>query len=172
MKKLTSLVAVLVAVAAVSSCAPKESEEAVPHKFHLIESTNIIGLWQQMDVNEVLDDEGNLAFRTQVPKTKYKCIMPNGNYFLMEVVRDEATGVQDTKILHYGTYTLQCDTMQIEHIESCFDVPELNGHDSYVRYNMPDENTITLYYKFGVETNTPGSSEWNQEVWRRVEMAK
>ena len=172
MNKFAPLFSMMVVAAALGSCANQASEEKGSSKNHVMESNTLVGLWQQMDINEVLDEEGNVTFQTQVPRSKYKCIMPNGTYFLMEVEPESGAAGALTKILHYGSYTLEGDTLQIEHIESCFDVPELNGHDSYVRYNLPDDETLTLYYKFGVETSHPGSSEWNQEVWRRVLMVQ
>ena len=122
-----------------------------------------------MQIDETIDDETGITFTSQVPRSRYKCIMADGSYYLLNVGTGD-NGEVRTKILHYGTYTIEGDTLQIEHIETCSDVPALNGHDSYVRYNMPDSNTITLYYKFGVATGLPGSNEWNQEVWKRVTM--
>lgn len=165
--QLASLAAGLILLA--TSCTQPKTTEAPVQVPHIIESSNIVGLWQQIQVKDSIDEETGITMTSQTPRSRYKCIMPDGTYFLLNVQQDEHSQIA-TKVLHYGTYTIQGDTMQVEHIESCADVPALNGHESYVRYNMPDVNTITLYYKFGVETGSPGSSEWNQELWKRVTM--
>ena len=136
---------------------------------HLIESTGLVGIWQQMLTNDVIDEETGLTFTAQVARPRYKVIMADGTYYIMDAVTD-AGGVVHSNIVHYGTYDIVGDTLQIEHIECCSFEPRLNGHDSYVRYNLPDVNTFSLYFKFGIEEEIPGSTEWTPEIWKRVQL--
>ncbi len=140
-----------------------------PEQKHLVESTTIVGLWQQMKTNEVVDEETGADIVQQIPRARYKCIMADGTYFLLDAEPSE-DGSEHSTIIHYGRYSIVGDSLEIEHIEVCPTVPSLNGHDSHVRYSLPDNNTMTLYYKFALEEGIPGSTEWTPEFWKRVTM--
>ena len=162
------MVALSVAVLCLS-CTPPASQQTMSQDTHMIGSTGLVGLWQQMQLTTDEDEETGTVLSAETPKPKFKCIMADGTYFLMEVSTREDGSVIPT-ILHYGTYTTEGDSLEIEHIEVYKDVPALNGQKSYVRYNMASPDLINLFYKFGVETGSPGSSEWNPEIWKRVKL--
>ena len=165
------LVALFFAALYISCTAPTTEEQVASHDTHMMESTSLVGLWQQMQLSTDEDAETGMVLSAETPKPKFKCIMADGSYFLMEVsVRED--GTVDPRILHYGTYTTEGDSIQIEHIEICVDVPALNGQNCTIRYNLASPDMLNLYYKLGVETGTPGSSEWNPEIWKRVKLNK
>ena len=165
-----ALVAVILgAIAIISSCDCKECKTSGEKPQHVVESSGLVGIWQQMMTNEVVDEETGLVLTAQVARPRYKVIMADGTYYIMDAVTD-ADGVVHSNIVHYGTYDIVGDTLQVEHIECCSFEPRLNGHDSYVRYTLPDVNTFSLYFKFGIEEEIPGSTEWTPEIWKRVQL--
>lgn len=171
MKKTFSLcVLIMTMVAMTTACYQRPEPEVVEYK-HMAESITIVGLWQQMKTTEIVDEETGQEIVQQIPRPRYKCIMADGTYYLLDVTLGE-DGSGKTTIIHYGNYSLQGDSLQIEHIELCPSVPGLSGHDSHVRYSLPDASTMSLYYKFALEEGIPGSSEWTPEIWKRVSMVQ
>jgi len=169
MKQMSFLLGVAVmATAFTTSCCNQPQPVPAPQK-SLVESTSIVGLWQQMKTNEVIDEETGMEIVQQKPRPRYKCIMADGTYYLLDVELGEDGSGRST-IIHYGTYSIEGDSLEIEHIEVCPTVPNLNGHDSHVRFNLLDANTMSLYYKFALEEGIPGSTEWTPEIWKRVTM--
>jgi len=170
MKQIYSLFSLsLLAAFMTSSCCGGEEPAAPTEQKHLVESTSIVGLWQQMKVTEIIDEATGEEIEQQTPRPRYKCIMADGTYYLLNVELGEDGSGRST-IIHYGSYSIVGDSLEIEHIEVCPSVPNLNGHDSHVRYSLPDNNTMSLYYKFALEEGIPGSTEWNPEIWKRVQM--
>lgn len=169
MKQIISLCTfAIVAMFLQTSCIEGPAQPTIEKK-PLVESTSIVGLWQQMKTTEIIDEETGMEIEQQMPRPRYKCIMSDGTYFLLNVELGE-DGSGHSTIIHYGRYTTVGDSLEIEHVDVCPTVPGLSGHDSHVRYTLPDNNTMTLYYKFALEEGIPGSTEWTPEVWKRVKM--
>lgn len=170
MNKLIS--ACLITLGTLSICAScKEEKKPAVAPANLVESSSIVGIWQRMQPSEYVDEETGLTISTLTPRSRYKCIMSDGTYFLLDAKNDR-NGELKTNIIHYGSYTLKGDTLEIEHIENCPTQPVLNGHDSFVRYELSDVNTLSLYYRFGVSDGSAGSSVWTPEIWKRVRLVQ
>lgn len=161
----------LTGAGAMTSCQPQQTEtkQAAETQF-LAESNSLVGLWQRMQSTEITDEETGETLTLLTPKPRFKCIMPDGTYYLLNCKVD-ANGNVTSAIDHYGTYELIGDTLQLEHINVCSSQPRLSGVTSHVRYSLPDVNTLTMYYNFGLEGGLEeGSNEWVPETWRRVSM--
>lgn len=165
---LTLSVALCAILMSTSCCEGKK--EVAPS--NLVESSNIIGLWQRMLTEEIEDEETGLTVTTLTPEPFFKCIMNDGTYVIFETVAG-ASEEAGTRIIHYGDYTLVGDTIEIEHVEISPTYPQLTGHDCTVRYQLSDVNTLSAYYKFvGDEDGSLVSSEWTPEIFKRVTFAK
>lgn len=162
----------LLASAAVmlASCSNQEScSKCQQSDENLVESTRIVGLWQQLKNYEIIDEEIGESITVLRPVPRYKCIMEDGTYYLLNCTVNP-DGLVTSFIDHYGTYELQGDSIELEHINTCSTKPELAGVTSTVRYSLPDQNTMTMYYNFGIADGSEGSSEWVPETWKRVLM--
>jgi len=155
------------------ACKPQQEPEScnkVENAQNLVESSSIVGLWQQMRSVEVTDESLDATAVLLTPRPRYKCIMADGSYYLLDVKVD-ADGVPSNTILHYGTYELQGDSIMLEHIVNCSTDPNLAGVTSTVRYSLTDVNTLSIYYNFGLEGGSEdGANEWMPETWKRVGM--
>lgn len=147
------------------SCGESKNDNAP--KSNLVESSNLIGLWQRLQSVEVVDEETGLEVTTLVPENFYKLIMNDGTYVIYESIAD-AEGTPNTRIIHYGDFTLVGDTIEIEHVEISPTYPQLTGHDCTVRYQLSDVNTLSAFYKFNEDDGSLVSTEWSPEVFKRV----
>lgn len=136
---------------------------------NLIESKSLAGLWQQMKNVEIVDDESGETITTLQLVPRYKCIMEDGTYYLLNCTINP-DGILTSFVDHYGTYELQGDSIEIEHINTCSTNPSLAGVTSTVRYSLIDQNTLSMYYNFGIAEGSEGSNEWVPETWKRVLM--
>ena len=176
MKQLLSFFfAALFGAGLMSSCTPKQPAETaedstVGNTRNLVESNSMVGLWQQVRTTEVVDEASEMAVPIMKLRPRYKCIMPDGTYYLLDVKVD-SDGVATSTILHYGTYEFQDSDVMLEHIVNCSTDPNLAGITSTVRYTLVDVNTISIYYNFGLEGGSEeGANEWVPETWKRVGM--
>lgn len=157
------------AASLLASCCNQNCEKQCKSEENLAESKSIVGLWQQMKSVEVADEESGDVFTTLQPAPRYKCIMEDGTYYLLNL-NVAADGTVTSFIDHYGTFELQGDSIELEHINTCSTNPRISGITSTVRYSMPDQNTLSMYYNFGLDEGSEGSNEWVPETWKRVLM--
>ena len=172
MKQFFSFLCVALLGAGLLSSCLQQPETAAKNKSveniqNLVESNTMVGLWQQMRSVEIVDEASGETITLLKARLRYKCIMTDGTYYLLDVKVD-TEGVATNTILHYGTYELQGDDVMLEHIVNCSTDPKLAGVTSTVRYTLTDVNTISLYYNFGEGGTEEGANEWVPETWKRV----
>lgn len=137
----------------------------------IVESTTYVGLWQKYQETTVEDSETDMVIKSVAPTNLFKCILPDGNYFLYRAFTDAASGQVVSRIEVYGTYQIQGDSVIVEHILTNCALPELSNIDSDVIYKMSDKDNMDVYYKLRNSDGTPGSSEYLPERWQRVPSA-
>jgi hypothetical protein len=135
----------------------------------IIESTNLVGLWQKEGEVTIDDGEGNEVTVIQ-PTNLYKCILPDGNFFLFRAYSN-ANQQNISQIELYGTYSGVSDSTYTEVITTHCTMPSLSGVSSELRYNMPNNNLLNVYYILQTEDGSSVSNEWTPEVWHRVSSA-
>lgn len=168
MKKSVTLCALAISVAALgvfSSCT-QPAAESVPAQ-NIVESTDIVGLWQKYSEVEVEDMDGNSSTILR-PYNLYKCILPDGNFFLFRANPGQDSTEVLTHIELYGTYETSADTLCTEMIVNHCSEPELSGRTSDIHYNMPDVNSMNVWYNIKNADGSTGSNEWTPEIWKRV----
>ncbi len=148
----------------------KEGASAGPSS-PIIESSSYIGLWQKYQETIVEDPETEMVIKSVAPTNLFKCILPDGNYFLYRAYTDAESNQVVSTIEVYGTYKMQGDSAIVEHILTNCSVPELSNIDSDVIYKMSDKDNMDVYYKLRNADGTPGSSEYEPEHWQRVASA-
>lgn len=167
MKKNLIPVLAVMCIAAFSilySCAPSAPKEATSSS--IVESDNIVGLWQKQREAFVEDESGNSL--TVIQSTNlYKLINADGSFVLFRAYTDSVSGVNTSRIEMYGNYQLASDTLCQEQIVSHCLRPELSGASSQVHYQVLDGNMMSVYYNIQND-GSAGSNEWTPETWRRV----
>ncbi len=71
-------------------------------------------------------------------------------------------------IIGEGTYTLDSDSIYIEHVRKNIHLPELDGKDNVMYFELA-ENGKLMFVKY----YSPGQNAddvWSHEIWRRMEM--
>lgn len=132
----------------------------------IIESNSLVGLWQKEGEVTIDDGEGNEVTVIQ-PTNLYKCILPDGNFFLFRAYTN-ANQQNVSQIELYGTYSDVSDSTYTEVITTHCTMPNLSGVSSELRYNMPSNNMLNVYYILQTEDGGSVSNEWTPEVWHRV----
>jgi len=153
------------------SRAPKAVAETVPCASSIIESSSYVGLWQKFQEITVEDAETEMVIKSVAPTNLFKCILPDGNYFLYRAFTDATSDQVVSRVEVYGTYKMQGDSVVVEHIVTNCALPELSNIDSDVIYKMSDKDNMDVYYKLRNSDGTPGSSEYLPEHWQRVPAA-
>jgi hypothetical protein len=151
-----------------TSCAPQT--ETTTAESSIIESTSLVGLWQKEGEVTIDDGEGNELTVIQ-PTNLYKCILPDGNFFLFRAYTNgEQKNVSQIEL--YGTYTLTSDSVYTEVITCHCINPALSGVKSDLHYNMAEKDLVNVWYNLQLSDGSTGSSEWTPEVWHRVSSAQ
>lgn len=136
--------------------APKEAVQ--DGKQHVPASKGLVGVWRQ---SGIMSREGKIR---EVNTQNYKVINPDGTFYTFIVwgtIRPELP----TNIGLYGTYTLDSDSTYSEKIILHSMNPKMNGTSSLLRSKLINENTLLIEYKNEV------ANIWEQEIWRRVQLA-
>jgi len=163
-----ALMAGMTSLSVFSSCC--EEKKAATPPSSIIESTDLVGMWQKEAEVAVEDEDGNTYSLIQATNL-YKCILPDGTFFLFRASTDSLNN-NISQIELYGTYVVSADTLCTEVITChCID-PSLTGITSDVHYNMPEKDVLNVWYNLQNSDGTSGSSEWTPEVWRRVSSKK
>lgn len=147
-----------------SSCC--EEKKAETHPFSIIESTDLVGIWQKEAEMTISDEDGN-EFSLIQATNLYKCILGDGSFFLFRAYTDSLNN-NVSQVELYGTYTLSADTLCSEIITCHCTNPSLTGIASDLHYNMPEKDVLNVWYNLKNSDGTSGSNEWTPEVWRRV----
>lgn len=169
MKNTTTLQTLFLATAAVGLCGITsccEEPKAETPSINIIESTEYVGLWQKEAEIIVTDDEGNEIPTIQATNL-YKCILPDGTFFLFRAYTNgEEANVSQIEL--YGTYQLSADTLCTEVITCHCINPALTGITSELHYSMPGKDQMNVWYNLLTADGSSGSNEWTPETWRRV----
>lgn len=151
-----------------SSCCEEKKIETPQSS--IIESTDLIGIWQKEAEVVTEDEEGN-EFSLIQTTNLYKCILADGSFFLFRAYTDSLNN-NISQVELYGTYTLSADTLCSEFILCHCTNPSLTGIASDLHYNMPEKDVLNVWYNLKNSDGTSGSNEWTPEVWRRVSSKK
>lgn len=75
-------------------------------------------------------------------------------------------------IIGYGTFSLTSGTFYTEYIEKNVHLPQLDGKENKMFFEMKD-NGKQMDVRYFVETDANGNriDAWHNEVWRRVDIA-
>lgn len=75
-------------------------------------------------------------------------------------------------IIGYGTFGLTSDTFYTEYIEKNVHLPQLDGKENRMYFNL-EENGRLMKVRYFVETDSAGNKldTWYHEVWKKVSLA-
>ena len=119
-------------------------------KIYLPISKSLIGFWRQTAT--FIKDGKKVDFSTPY----YKSINTDGTYYTFK-----AEGNGNTKIIQYGSYEITTDSTYTEHVVVNRYAPLFNNRDSYIKFNLVDENTLIMAWSLDQQ-------KWNSEKWTRV----
>ncbi|KJD32575.1 hypothetical protein PK35_10250 [Tamlana nanhaiensis] len=119
-------------------------------QIHIPTSKSIVGIWQQFVTVKSASGEVKDYFTGN-----YKVVNPDGTYYTF------VNSIKGTSIGQYGTYKITSDSTLTEHIAELYLNPYYSGKDSFIKYHLPNANTLNLTFSFDGE-------QWNHETWKRV----
>ncbi|MEL1240586.1 DUF4488 domain-containing protein [Flavobacterium flavipallidum] len=122
---------------------------------HIPISKSIVGIWRLIDERKLTNGES-----IRILTGDYKVINADGTYYTF------ATLPNETIIVQYGSYEIESDSTLVEHIIENVLHPRLSGKDSPIKYNLIDENTMSVAWSYNLEGKI-----WLNEKWIRLPLA-
>ena len=126
------------------------------NKKHLIESENLVGVWNM--TGGVTTDGGIVNVRTE----NYKILNADGT-FLVYVFNQIVNPAMEINL--YGSYSIDSDSTYTEHIVKSR-VSSMSGTKSMMKYKLMGKDRLLIqYYNEAVKV-------WVPEIWTRVSLGK
>jgi len=122
---------------------------------HIPVSKSIVGIWRLIDEKKLVNGES-----IKIVTGNYKVINADGTYYTF------VTWPNETTIAQYGSYEIESDSTLVEHIIKHLLQPRLSGKDSPIKYNLIDENTMTVAWSYNLDGKI-----WVNEKWIRLPLA-
>lgn len=121
-------------------------------------SASLTGVWQMCFYSSSLPAlPGDLK-----PSNSLKILGEGGEFTNVVMMPSGAI------IIGSGTYTQDNDSTFTEHVKKNIHLPQLNGKDNVMHYEMAENGTL-MFVRFRA-TEDGNTDVWSHEIWRKIDM--